>query len=163
MFYHICYEGSVNLDDIDDLAKRHALEVQISEFGQIPKQLFQQPHVPRLTGIPSTIELRVDSTSGTEDLMDKRLSIDDGTGLKVTQDVKLDFEYHPHRLTVTCMVFEQETGTIYSTSEDGTLKIFDWRTKRQTRSVNLGTMPISSCVRIPDTEIFVLGCWDNTM
>lgn len=49
MFYYLCYEGSVDLDQINDLAARHALEVQISEFGQIPKQLFDKPHVPKAT------------------------------------------------------------------------------------------------------------------
>lgn len=47
VFYYLCYEGSVDLDQINDLAARHALEVQISEFGQIPKQLFDKPHVPK--------------------------------------------------------------------------------------------------------------------
>lgn len=50
MFYHLCYEGSVDLDRVPDLAARHAFEVQISEFGQIPKQLFDQPHVQRTCG-----------------------------------------------------------------------------------------------------------------
>lgn len=48
VFYYLCYEGAVDLDDIRELTKRHAIEVQISEFGQIPKQLFDKPHVPRL-------------------------------------------------------------------------------------------------------------------
>lgn len=47
VFYHLCYEGSVDLDKINDFRARHALEVQISEFGQIPKQLFNKPHVPK--------------------------------------------------------------------------------------------------------------------
>lgn len=53
MFYYLCYEGSVDLDQVNDLAARHALEVQISEFGQIPKQLFDRPHVPRTSPIQS--------------------------------------------------------------------------------------------------------------
>lgn len=48
VFYYLCYEGAVDLDDIKELTKRHAIEVQISEFGQIPKQLFDKPHVARL-------------------------------------------------------------------------------------------------------------------
>lgn len=48
MFYHLCYEGSVDLDNVANLTARHALEVQISEFGQIPKQLFDKPHVPKI-------------------------------------------------------------------------------------------------------------------
>lgn len=48
LFYHLCYEGSVDLDTINDLEERYALEVQIGEFGQVPKQLFHSPHPQRL-------------------------------------------------------------------------------------------------------------------
>ena len=47
LFYHLCYEGSVDLDKIQDLEERYALEVQIGEFGQVPKQLFTSPHPQR--------------------------------------------------------------------------------------------------------------------
>ena len=38
LFYHLCYEGSVDLDTVASLEERYALEVQIGEFGQVPKQ-----------------------------------------------------------------------------------------------------------------------------
>ena len=47
LFCHVCYEGSVDLDKIQDLEERHALEIQIGEFGQVPKQLFTSPHPQR--------------------------------------------------------------------------------------------------------------------
>lgn len=49
VFFHLCYEGAINLDTIKDLNDRHGLEVQIMEFGQIPKQVFKLPHPKRLT------------------------------------------------------------------------------------------------------------------
>lgn len=42
------YEGAVDLDSIKDLNERHATEVQIMEFGQIPKQVFTVPHPQRI-------------------------------------------------------------------------------------------------------------------
>lgn len=50
VFYHLCYEGAIDLDAITDLNQRHALEVQIMEFGQIPKQVFKVPHPQRKIG-----------------------------------------------------------------------------------------------------------------
>ena len=47
LFYHLCYEGSVDLNKIQDLEERYALEIQIGEFGQVPKQLFTSPHPQR--------------------------------------------------------------------------------------------------------------------
>ena len=49
IFYHLCYEGSVDIDSIHDLEKRYALELQIGEFGQVPKQLFTSPHPQRMS------------------------------------------------------------------------------------------------------------------
>jgi len=48
VYYHLCYEGSVDLDSIVDIEKRYALELQIGEFGQVPKQLFTSPHPQRM-------------------------------------------------------------------------------------------------------------------
>ena len=38
IFYHLCYEGSIDIDSIHNLEKSHALELQIGKFGQLPKQ-----------------------------------------------------------------------------------------------------------------------------
>jgi hypothetical protein len=47
LFYYLTYEGSVNLDAVKDVRERAALEAQIQEFGQTPRQLFKGPHPPR--------------------------------------------------------------------------------------------------------------------
>ena len=47
LFYHLCYEGSVDLESIKNYSERKSLEIQIQEFGQIPSQLFKQPHLQR--------------------------------------------------------------------------------------------------------------------
>lgn len=39
------------MDSISDLNQKHALEVQIMEFGQIPKQVFKVPHPQRKVGL----------------------------------------------------------------------------------------------------------------
>ncbi len=44
LFHPLSYEGSVDLEKIDDPNQRIALEMQIMEFGQTPKQLFVKPH-----------------------------------------------------------------------------------------------------------------------
>lgn len=51
VFYYLCYEGSIDLDSLSDVNQRHALEVQIMEFGQIPKQVFMVPHPQRKVGL----------------------------------------------------------------------------------------------------------------
>lgn len=56
MFYHLCYEGNVDLEVVKDPSHRQALEVQIMEFGQVPKQVFNVPHPRRKLGIPLLTE-----------------------------------------------------------------------------------------------------------
>lgn len=51
VFYHLCYEGNVDLDSINDINLKHTHEVQIMEFGQIPKQVFKVPHPQRKVGM----------------------------------------------------------------------------------------------------------------
>ena len=46
----MCYEGNIDLDSIVDINQRHPLEVQIMEFGQVPKQVFFVPHPQRKVG-----------------------------------------------------------------------------------------------------------------
>jgi hypothetical protein len=48
VFYHLTYEGAVDIDSVRDPVQRASLEAQISEFGQAPKQLLRQPHPRKL-------------------------------------------------------------------------------------------------------------------
>ncbi|ETK79863.1 hypothetical protein F441_14544 [Phytophthora nicotianae CJ01A1] len=47
IFYHLTYEGSVDLDAITDASTKRAILDQITEFGQTPSQLFRTPHPVR--------------------------------------------------------------------------------------------------------------------
>jgi Beige/BEACH domain len=62
LFYHLTYEGNVDLDSIDDLRERAALESQISEFGQCPKQLFTSAH-PKRSDIGAAVTLASSSSN----------------------------------------------------------------------------------------------------
>ena len=44
VFYHITYEGAVDIEAESDPLIRNGLQRQIQEFGQTPKQLFIEPH-----------------------------------------------------------------------------------------------------------------------
>nr|XP_058950691.1 neurobeachin-like [Pocillopora verrucosa] len=48
VFFHLTYEGNVDLDSIADPVMREAVEQQIKSFGQTPSQLLHEPHVPRI-------------------------------------------------------------------------------------------------------------------
>ena len=47
VFYFLTYEGSVDIDAIDDPIEKDSVIAQINNFGQTPKQIFKKPHPPR--------------------------------------------------------------------------------------------------------------------
>ncbi|OQR95008.1 vacuolar protein sorting-associated protein 53 [Achlya hypogyna] len=47
VFYHLTYEGALDLETVADPAMKAAYLDQINEFGQTPSQLFKAPHPPR--------------------------------------------------------------------------------------------------------------------
>ncbi|CAG9566652.1 unnamed protein product [Danaus chrysippus] len=137
VFHHVCYEGSIDLDVIYDMNDRHALEVQIMEFGQIPKQLFTKPHVKR---IPQKII--------------KPINTKPSNHIECIKIITL------HKEAVTCVMRERDR--IISVGKDGTLKVYDVVQDKQIRSVILCSTPLSSCVMV-DEHIVAAGSWDNEM
>jgi factor associated with neutral sphingomyelinase activation len=56
VFHPLSYEGSTDIEKIEDLHERAALEMQIMEFGQTPKQLYVKPHPAKYSyDIPKTM------------------------------------------------------------------------------------------------------------
>lgn len=47
VFYHLTYEGAVDIDRVPDPAMKAAVLAQINHFGQTPKLLFTKPHPKR--------------------------------------------------------------------------------------------------------------------
>jgi hypothetical protein len=47
VYYHLTYEGAVDIDTISDPIERRSVEAQIANFGQTPSKLFNRPHVSR--------------------------------------------------------------------------------------------------------------------
>ncbi|XP_052201034.1 BEACH domain-containing protein B isoform X2 [Diospyros lotus] len=52
IFYYLTYEGSVDLETMEDELQRSALEDQIANFGQTPIQIFRKKHPRRGPPIP---------------------------------------------------------------------------------------------------------------
>ena len=49
VFYHLTYEGAVDMEHITDPVQRQSYQDQIREFGQTPSRLFTAPHPQRLS------------------------------------------------------------------------------------------------------------------
>lgn len=69
VFHPLTYEGAVDLDKIHDPKKKHALLVQINEFGQTPKQIFFKPHPKRLSRLERQKYLSSDKSTVSTDFI----------------------------------------------------------------------------------------------
>jgi factor associated with neutral sphingomyelinase activation len=63
LFHYLTYEGAFNPDFVRDPEELAAIELQIKEFGQTPKQLFTKPH-PRKTVVSKVPGLALNSVEG---------------------------------------------------------------------------------------------------
>ncbi|WVZ78912.1 hypothetical protein U9M48_026555 [Paspalum notatum var. saurae] len=52
IFYYMTYEGAVDLENMDDMLQKSAIEDQIANFGQTPIQIFRMKHSRRGPPIP---------------------------------------------------------------------------------------------------------------
>lgn len=130
LFFHLCYEGSIDLDKINDLAKRHALEVQISEFGQIPKQLFTRPHVQKI--VPKPIQMRKLSSIDTEWFAKDETDTNDENRMENTYEtLTLAASYQTHKNLICFVLIDGKM--VISTGKDGLLKCYNMDEKRQIR------------------------------
>jgi hypothetical protein len=80
MFYYLTYEGTVDIDAVDDPITRDSIIAQIENFGQTPLQLFKKPH-PRRT----MIQVPVPVISTLQILMVRPIAMQPIIHLKVLQ------------------------------------------------------------------------------
>ncbi|XP_076657256.1 protein FAN isoform X1 [Halictus rubicundus] len=161
VFFHLCYEGAIDLDTIRDANDRHGIEVQIMEFGQIPKQIFTLPHpkrsVPLMEKLYSeTALLSLKSGSENESIDEKTFELRE----------LMTFQSHKESVSSILVMNTEKMDEIVSVGQDGTLKFFSMKTKKLTRSVVLSMLPLSSCISYYATShrnILVLGSWDNSL
>lgn len=132
VFHYLTYEGAIDLDKINDLAKRHAYEVQISEFGQIPKQLFNKPHVPRLNNNPPAILRRLSSLNS--DAPPDAVDAHDNSFDDSFKEMTFLNNCQSHKDFISCVVVHG--NIVSSTGKDGLLKCYNMKDKRQTRLVS---------------------------
>lgn len=147
MFHPLTYEGSVDLDSVSDPLQRRAMELQINEFGQTPKQLFKIPHPPR--SAPEQHENRpLNRTSGLWNI--------EAVARKQVEQVT-EVSLHKKRLSSINLINDR----ILTTGHDGCVKVVTID-KLQKRSFTVCNLAISSSCVMNEKNIAV-GCYDNNL
>ncbi|OMJ93774.1 hypothetical protein SteCoe_3221 [Stentor coeruleus] len=148
LFHPLTYEGSVDLDSVNDPLQRRAMELQINEFGQTPKQLFKIPHPPRSVQQEPQIK-RQDSKS-------TNLWKIEAVARKKTEQA-IEVSLHKKRISSINILNDR----ILTTGHDGCVKVVTLD-KLQKRSFTVCTLPISSSCVMNEKSI-AAGCYDNKL
>ncbi|XP_050589853.1 protein FAN-like isoform X1 [Bombus affinis] len=162
VFFYLCYEGAVNLDTIKDINDRHGLEIQIMEFGQIPKQIFTLPHPKRSILTLDKLHIKTISASVASETENKENPIEK------TFELHELIMFQSHKESVSSIIIQnkEEINEVISVGQDGMLKLYSIKNKKLTRNVPLSSLPLSSCVSYYTSShrnILVAGSWDNSL
>lgn len=72
-------------------------------------------------------------------------------------------QYKIHKDSVTGLCVSSDGETVFSVSQDASLKIYSLADKRQVRSINVGELALSSCALSNDGKAIAVGSWDNSV
>ncbi|XP_065607973.1 protein FAN isoform X1 [Cyrtonyx montezumae] len=165
VFHPLTYEGGVDLNSIMDPNEKVALLTQILEFGQTPKQLFTIPHpqriVPKSSSRTSSVSISESPVSPNEE------SFEDLTEESITlawnniSKLRRDEQYKIHKEAITGIAVTSSGSSVFTTSQDSTLKMFSKESKTLQRSVSFSNMALSSCIILPGDTTVISSSWDN--
>uniref|UniRef100_A0A8C7DG45 Neutral sphingomyelinase activation associated factor n=1 Tax=Oncorhynchus kisutch TaxID=8019 RepID=A0A8C7DG45_ONCKI len=175
VFHPLTYEGGIDCDSIEDPNEKIAMLIQILEFGQTPTQLFTTPHPQRITPRFQSIsrtpsvntplnELSPGNTSTSEDSSfedlteeTRRLAWNNIAKLKLMSTHKI------HKEAVTGIAVTRTASSVFTTSQDSTLKMFSRESNGLQRSMSFSNMALSSCLMLPEDKAVVCSSWDNNV
>uniref|UniRef100_A0A8C5M964 Neutral sphingomyelinase activation associated factor n=1 Tax=Leptobrachium leishanense TaxID=445787 RepID=A0A8C5M964_9ANUR len=171
VFHPVTYEGEVDLNRIEDTDQKIAMLTQILEFGQTPKQLFTKPHPKRIF-----VKSRSVSRSSSQNLSaaESPASTNEESFEDLTEEnkfaawnnitkFKIENGYKIHKEAVTCITLSSNGSSVFTTSQDSTLKMFSTSQKALQRSISFSNMTLSSCVILPGDKTVLCSSWDNNV
>jgi factor associated with neutral sphingomyelinase activation len=128
LFLVVIITGSVDLCAVIDPVTRLMYEIQILEFGQIPRQLFTKPHPARFAGlIPTPLSLMTSpEQNGSQEEEDGAESRTRSWSQSRLSDLQIHTVFHGHKKSVTGLAFNSQSGDVQavSVSLDGFLKAY---------------------------------------
>ncbi|XP_048865845.1 protein FAN isoform X3 [Brienomyrus brachyistius] len=173
VFHPLTYEGGIDCDSIEDPDQKIAMLTQILEFGQTPKQLFTTPHPQRITprfqsmsrthsqnaSLSELSPASISEDSSFEDLTEesRKMAWNHMSKLKMVGDHKI------HKEAVTGIAVTRAGLSVFTSSQDSTLKMFSKDSSSLQRSISFSNMALSSCLILPEDATVVCSSWDNNV
>ncbi|KAH0517610.1 Protein FAN [Microtus ochrogaster] len=148
VFHPLTYEGGADLNSIEDPDEKVAMLTQILEFGQTPKQLFVTPHPRRITPKFKSVS---QASSYNASVTDSPVSPGEESFEDLTEEsrslawnnitkLQLHEQYKIHKEAVTGIAVSCNGSSVFTTSQDSTLKMFSKESKMLQRSISFSNM-----------------------
>uniref|UniRef100_A0AC11DFT1 Neutral sphingomyelinase activation associated factor n=1 Tax=Ovis aries TaxID=9940 RepID=A0AC11DFT1_SHEEP len=171
VFHPLTYEGGVDLNSIEDPDEKVAMLTQILEFGQTPRQLFVTPHPRRITPKFKSLSQPSSYNASTADspVSPGEESFEDLTEesrtLAWSNIARLEpqEQHRIHKEAVTGIAVSRSGSSIFTTSQDSTLKMFSKESRMLQRSISFSNMALSSCLLLPGDATVISSSWDNNI
>ncbi|KAM8967561.1 protein FAN [Pelodytes ibericus] len=171
VFHPVTYEGEVDLNSIEDPDQKIAMLTQILEFGQTPKQLFTKPHPKRIFAKSRSVSR---SSSQNVSIVQSPASMSEESFEDLTEESKclawsnmkkfqIENGYKIHKEAVTSIAVSSNGSSVFTSSQDSTLKMFSISEKSLQRSVSFSNMALSSCILLPGDKTVLCSSWDNNV
>uniref|UniRef100_A0A673G4T2 Neutral sphingomyelinase (N-SMase) activation associated factor n=1 Tax=Sinocyclocheilus rhinocerous TaxID=307959 RepID=A0A673G4T2_9TELE len=166
---YICQCVCLCFCSIEDPDQKIAMLTQILEFGQTPRQLFVTHHpqriTPRFHNLSATPSLSSSELSPSSPSMESFEDLTEESKKMAWSNMNklaLQSRHKIHKEAVTGVTVTLSGDSIFSTSQDSTLKMFSKENGLQ-RSMSFSNMALSSCLMLPDDKIVVCSSWDNNV
>ncbi|XP_015209172.2 protein FAN isoform X1 [Lepisosteus oculatus] len=173
VFHPLTYEGCMDCDSIEDTDQKIAMLTQILEFGQTPKQLFTTPHPQRITPKFQSMSRTPSQSASLNELSPAAVSEDSSFEDLTEESRKLAWNnicklmivssHKIHKEAVTGIAVTRNGSSVFTTSQDSTLKMFSKEAGLLQRSMSFSNMALSSCLVLPDDTVVVCSSWDNNV
>lgn len=155
VFLPSSYEGNVKIELISDPIERRAIKIQIAEYGQTPKQLFDSPH-PQRKEKPSSSKpmyfTEIPFESITKDIETENLDLH--YELIKEKNIKLN----------KCGNFlvRETKPEIFLFEKDHVLTVYDTTAFDYKKSLNITNSAVN-CIKEIQNNLFALGSTDGTI
>uniref|UniRef100_G3QQ77 Neutral sphingomyelinase activation associated factor n=1 Tax=Gorilla gorilla gorilla TaxID=9595 RepID=G3QQ77_GORGO len=77
--------------------------------------------------------------------------------------LQLHEHYKIHKEAVTGITVSRNGSSVFTTSQDSTLKMFSKESKMLQRSISFSNMALSSCLLLPGDATVITSSWDNNV
>jgi factor associated with neutral sphingomyelinase activation len=164
----LTYDVNVDVTNMQDAVSKNAIEIQVNEYGQAPKQLFKSPH-PKRFSANNVEDIQKESFKEKEEVHEEYSdeirkeisSVIINANYNFNREYKSIPKFHKKYKEInirgiTSSIFQNETNTLITGSIDGTIKLYDYKNNKVKRMFSISSFPITTMTFLNNSNIIAV-------